>query len=187
MKTIKIILTLLYLMTVSFMFVSCASKGNELVGSWSRSFGLNDNPYTEVRAFTSVGANPSFYHTFVFEIGKDGKGHFKDEVTPLDFGLQPDDIAAGSKVTGEWEIKENKLFLYYDGDITLNNSDKIEPGLEKILIDAMKKQFLNIYGAMGEKGLPYEIFEKNDKTGLKIQFGNDTLVFSKVKDNNKDN
>lgn len=185
MKAKKVMKSLMLLFAAVCMLSSCASKEDKLVGSWSRSFGLNSNPYTELRAFSSKDTHPTFSHTFVFEKGNDGKGTFKDVVSPLAIGLQSGQHAVGSKITGRWEIKDNKLCLYYEDEVTLINADDLEPELVEMLEEQITKEFLDKYKSMGANGLPYEFQEKNNKTGIIIQFDSDNLVFVKKKEEEK--
>ncbi len=185
MNTAKLIKSLMLLLMGVCMLTACTSKEDELVGSWSNSFGINSNPYTEVRAIHKQGIHPTYIHTFIFEKGENGKGEFNDIVNPLTFSLQPDDWAVGSRVTGNWEIKDGKLYLIYDDEVTLLNSDKLDPELAEIIKDAMKKQLIDVYNKQGAKGLPYEIIERNNTKVLVIRFGNDTLEFARRIKRNK--
>lgn len=180
MKKRDLIQGFMTLLMTTFMFVSCSSKEDQFVGSWSRSFGMNTHPYTEFRAF-SQNTGKTFFHTFTFEKGKDGKGEFFDVVSPLMIGGDPDEIVIGSKVSGEWEVKDGKLYLYYNDDIQLTHADNLDPEVKTILEDQLTQQVLSKYKEDGEKGFSYEFKEKNNKTGLEIEFGQDKMVLVKEK------
>lgn len=159
--------------------VSC-SKEDKLVGTWDRSLGLGDD-YTQYRRFYNSEYPPTCFHTFTFEKGEDGeKGTFTDAVSPLVLptgDTNPDQLIVGSKITGEWEIKGKKLYLFYDDDLKLLNADNLSSADQSRLKDEMTAAFLKEYKQLGEEGFPYEIVKKDKGESLKIAFGNTDLVF----------
>ena len=66
------------------------------------------------RIFWTTEYRPSYFHFITFSQGENGKlSVFTDVINPVT--LYDDDGARiGSKITGTWEVKNNKLFLYYD-------------------------------------------------------------------------
>ena len=184
MKAIIRIENWLFLLLAVVLFGACSSKEDALKGSWTRTFGLNTSSYTEGRVF-SQEAGKTFFHTFVFEKGTSGKGTFKDVVNPLVLNNNSDLVVVGSKISGEWEIKDNKLYLYYNDSVELTNGDDLHPADKARLEGQMKELFLTKFKEAGEKGFPYELKEKNNKTGIEIDFGNDKETF--VKNQDKDN
>lgn len=168
---------------VTFILVSCSSKEDELIGSWSRSFGIA-NDYTQYRVYSESDYRPTFIQTFTFEKGEKGRENlFTDYISPLVIGGQnPDDVLIGSEITGTWEIKDDKLFLYYDSEsFSLTNADMLGRTDRMIAEEELGQSFLEDYKKLGEKGLSYEIVHKNDKTGLEINFGNTELTLIKKK------
>lgn len=178
---IKIISKLICLVAAVGLFVSCSSDEDKLVGSWTRSFGINSASYTEMRSFQQEGSHPTFFHTFTFEKGNGEMGKFVDVVYPLALGGN-NEPKVGSKITGNWKVKDGKLYLYYNNDYSLTHADELDPEVRSIIEEQAPLQFLAKYKEAGERGFPYEIVEKNNKTGLEIDFGTDKLVFSKDKD-----
>lgn len=169
---------------MALVLVSCSSKEDELIGSWSTSFGIA-NDYTQYRVYSNSEFRPTFFQTFTFEKGKNGEmGTFTDNISPLVIGEQnPDEVLIGSKISGTWEIKDKKLYLYFDDEgLSLTNADDLGRTNRMIVEDDMTQRFLDEYKKLGEDGLSYEIVHKNDKTGLEINFGNTKLILIKKED-----
>lgn len=171
----------MFLLVSVSLLTSCSSKEDKLIGTWSRSFS-KDTPYTDYRTFSLDNASHTYYHTISFEKGKSGKGTFTDVVTPLSYSVKADQIVVGSKVTGNWEVKDGKLFLFYNDDLSLTNDNNLDADDIEELEMRMSHLFFEDYERLGEKGLSYKFIEKNDKVGLEIDFGNDDVVFSKKAD-----
>ena len=181
-KIFKISLTF-WIAIIGIIATSCSSKENELIGRWSNSFGFTNN-YTENRVYKETG--DTFFQTFTFQKGENGEpGVFTDAISPLIIGDQnPDRVLIGSTISGTWEVKNDKLYLYYDKEsFSLTNADEIGRTDKMILEEEMTQKFLEKYEKLGADGLSYEIIHKNNKTGLEIKFGN-TKVTLKKEDKN---
>lgn len=168
------------------LLVSCSSKEDELVGKWGNSFGLK-NKYTSDRVYTSPDNHDAFFQTFIFENGEKGeKGAFTDYISPVVIGDQnPDEMVIGSEISGTWEVKGDKLYLYFDNEsFSLTNADMIGRTDRIMLEDEMAQKFLENYEYLGTKGLSYKIFHKNNKTGLEINFGNTKVTLIKKENRN---
>lgn len=182
-KFIKISLTF-WIAIIGVIATSCSSKENELIGRWGNSFGLTNN-YTGNRVYKETGA--TCFQTFTFEKGENGEpGVFTDAISPLVIGSQnPDDVLIGSKISGTWEVKGKKLYLYYDTEsFSLTNADEMGRTDKMILEEEMAQKFLDDYKNLGAEGLSYEIVHKNNKTGLEIKFGNTKVTLIKQEDKN---
>ncbi|MDE6300461.1 MAG: hypothetical protein K2M19_01925 [Muribaculaceae bacterium] len=160
------------------MLSSCSSREDKFVGSWSRTFGLRDN-YTQYRVIADKGK--SFFQTFTFEKGKDGKGTFTDYIAPV--MASSDQFAVGSKISGEWEIKDAKLYLYFDGELSLTNADKESEDDKFVIASALAEKFLSDIKSEGEKGIPYEFGETNGREWLKFKFKGEDISLLKDKNN----
>lgn len=171
----------LCLALIGIVVISCSSKEDELIGQWGNSFGLTNN-YTKNRVYKETG--DTFFQTLTFEKGENGEmGVFTDNISPL--VINPDDILLGSVISGTWEIKGKKLYLYFeDESLSLTNADGIGRADRLILEEEMAQRFLDEYKKLGAEGLNYEIIHKNNKTGLEINFGNAKITLIKKEDKN---
>lgn len=151
---------------VILLATSC-SEEDKLVGRWSYTFGLG-NRYTENRMFSESGPGNTFFHTLVFEKGEGKEGKFTDTIYPLVLGTSSDQkMLVGSKITGEWTIKNHKLYLQYNDDMQLLNADALYDVEKSQIAEVWNNRFEN-WKKKGEEGYTYEIVEKNGKIGLKI-------------------
>lgn len=167
-------------------FVSCSSAEDELVGSWSTSFGLS-NDYQHLRVAQKEDDHNTFMQTFTFEMGeKNEPGKFKDYIAPLAMltSSSDDEIIVGSVLTGTWELKNKKLYLHFN-NLELVNADNLAPELKNAIKDEMQKRFFEKYQKDAENGISYEIEERNNKTGLILNFGSTKLKL--IKSEKKEN
>lgn len=169
--------TKLMLVVLTLSFMSCESQEDKLVGGWSNVFGISPSSYTEYRVYRPNGPGSSMIENFTFTMGKDGKkGIFVDAISPL---LPGNNIVVGSKVTGEWEIKDKKLYLYYD-ELTLTGmTDKLDEEMQMDLEIEMTEKFFNDYMKAGETGFPYRITKEKGKMCLEIDFPGGALQFTR--------
>lgn len=157
---------------------SCSKDEDQLIGSWSRCFGLNTNSYTQYRAFHDKDIHPTYFHTFVFEKGTGDKGIFKDVVKALILsGTQR--VSVGSKLSGNWEVRNGKLYLYYDDTMQLLDADDLNTELIAILEEAVKDKFLSKFKEAGKNGYEYTLKKVRDKDVLEIDLGSETLTLKK--------
>lgn len=158
----------LMFLVLTLPFVSCESQEDKLAGNWDTMFGISRSSYTEYRVYRPDGPGSTMIERFTFTKGTDGKkGTFVDSVFPL---IPGDNLVVGSKVTGEWEIKDKKLYLYYD-DLTLTGTtDKLSEESQMNLEIEMTDKFFSDYMNAGEEGLPYRIVKEKGKTRLEIDF-----------------
>ena len=172
---------------VGIVFVSictaCTSKEDELAGSWSTTFG-SKNDYVQKRVLNTSENNPTYYHILTFNKGENGdKGAFTDCVSPLALGNQNnDDINVGSIIKGTWEVKKNKIYLYYNSEVSLTNADNLSDDDKFLVENEMARAFLADNKEAGENGVPYEIIKKNGKVALKIQLCNPSITLVKKKE-----
>lgn len=168
---------------LSFLFltlsvVSCGSQEDELVGDWDTIFGISKSSYTQYRVYRPDGPGSTMIERFIFKEGADGKkGTFIDGVAPL---MPGDKTVVGSKVTGEWEVKDKKLYLYYNEDLELTGTtDKLSEEMQMDLEIEMTEKFFNDYRKAGESGIPYSIVKEKGKTRLEIDFPGGSLMLSR--------
>lgn len=167
----------LMLLVVTLPIVSCSSQEDKLVGDWDNMFGISGCAYTENRIYRPDGPGSTMIERFTFTKGENGKkGKFVDFVSPL---MPGDKIVVGSKVTGEWEIKDKKLYLYYDELALTGTTDKLDKEMQMDLDIEMTDKFFSDYMKAGEEGFPYQIEEGKGKTRLKIDFPGGTLVLTR--------
>ena len=184
-KFIKITLKMCFAL-IFIMATSCSSKENELVGSWRASFGLNDD-YLHERGYSDSKYSPTFIQTITFYQGvKSESGTFTDVIAPIVISSQNDEvIKIGSKLSGTWEVKEKKIYMYFDeNSLSLINDDMIDETDKSLLENQISQNFFGKYKDLCANGLKYEIFHKNNKTGLKIMFGNTKVTLIKKVDKN---
>lgn len=184
-RFLKISLTLCIAL-IGIIAPSCSSKEDELVGSWSTSFGLT-NDYTQYRVYSDSEYHPTFFQTIKFSQGENGKpGTFTEVISPLVLsGQNSNELKIGSKISGTWEIKNKKLYMYFDeNSFSLTNDDMIGINDKAILEDQMTQEFFQRYGTVCSNGMNFEIVKRNDKTGVEIHFGNTkvTLVKKEVEE-----
>lgn len=162
----KFLLSTFFLGIVSVLVISC-SKDDKLVGTWSYIYGLG-NPYTDSRCFSEDGPGQTFIHSLEFQKGNGAKGSFIDKVRPLILGSSSDQkMLIGSSISGEWEVKGNKLYLYYNDDMELLNANALYDE-EKSQVARQWSNHFEEWKKKGEEGYSFEIIEKNGKTGLNI-------------------
>lgn len=168
------------LLAVLFMitFSSC-SKGDELVGSWSNMFGLNTNDYTIYRAYKADDYHPTLIHTIEFEKGKKGEpGTFTDYVNRTLVPNNDENMFAGSKISGKWEIKKGKLYLYYDDEVNVIGAKNLSDNDIAVLENEMTERFLADFKEAGANGLRYKIEKEKGNKTLNIDFGNTKVSLS---------
>lgn len=171
---------------MALVLISCSTKEDEIIGSWSTSSGLA-NEYTQYRVYSNSEYRPTFIQTFTFEKDENGsENSFTDKISPLVIGGQnPDEVLIGSEISGTWEVKGNKLYLYFDEDsLSLTSADEVGDTDRIALEDEMTQMFLENFKSLGAEGLSYEIVHKNNKTGLEMSFGNSKVTFIKQEDKN---
>lgn len=175
------------LIILTLPFVSCESQEDKLVGDWGTMFGIAPSSYTSYRVYRPNGPGSTMVENFTFTKGEDGKkGKFVDSIFPL---MSGQNVVVGSKLTGEWKVKGQLLYLYFDksqefdGLTLTGTTDKLSVETEYELRQEMAQNLKDDYIKACESGIPYRIFEKNGKTGLEIEFpgGAMTLVKSDEK------
>lgn len=155
----------------------CSSKEDKLVGTWSTAFSLK-NDYVRCRVYSISGDHPTYNHYFTFKKGENGnKGTFVDGITAYVF--DENEIHVGSKITGTWEIKKDKIFLYYDDNVSLTNANKFGETDKNLLKEEITKQFLKDYRKVGENGVSYEVYKKDGKAKLRINLCYPPLTMNK--------
>ncbi|MBD5221842.1 MAG: hypothetical protein HDS70_05675 [Bacteroidales bacterium] len=166
---------------------ACESQEDKLVGEWGKVFGIAPNSYTGYRVYRPNGPGSTMVENFTFTKGEDGKkGKFVDSIFPL---MPGENVVVGSNLTGEWEVKGQLLYLYFDHSIEFDGleltgtTDKLDFETEYELRQEMAQILKDEYIKACKSGIPYRIVEKNGKTGLEIEFpgGAMTLVKSDEK------
>ena len=170
-------------------FVACESQEDKLVGEWHTTFGIAPNSYTTYRVYRPNGSGSTMVENFTFTKVEEGKnGKFVDSIFPF---MPGENVVVGSKLTGEWEVKGELLYLYFDryqefdGLTLTGTTDKLSFETEYQLRQEMAQILKDDYIEACKSGIPYRIFEKNGKTGLEIEFPGGTLTL--VKSGKKEN
>ncbi len=163
---------------------SCSSHNDELLGSWSRSFSLKDD-YASKRAISVSEDHETYFHTFTFSKGDNGMGTFTDNIAPMIISPQHGKIILGSMLTGQWEVKDNKLFLYFDDNVTLTNGADLSPSEINAVETQIGRVFLSAYKELAAQGIDYTIEEHNGKQGIKLDFGPSSFTLIKKIEDNK--
>lgn len=174
----KLIRLVPLLAVLCIMTISSCSKGDELVGSWSSTYSLNNNDYTIYRAYKADDYHPTLIHTIELKKAENGDlGTFTDYVNRLFVPNNDENIFAGSTITGKWEVKDGKLHLYYD-EIKVIDASNLNDNDIAILENAMTERFLADFKEAGANGLKYKIEKKKGNKILHIDFGNTEVSLS---------
>ncbi|MCH5245053.1 MAG: hypothetical protein J1E84_01215 [Muribaculaceae bacterium] len=168
---------------IGLLETSCSIREKELEGRWSTSV---CDVYAMDRIFWTTEYRPTYLHFITFSQGENGKlSVFTDVINPVTI-YDADGARIGSKITGTWEVKNNKLFLYYDeNSFSLINADTLSRNDRLILEERLKLEFLDKYKTKGSNGLIYDITEKNNRKKLDIDFGNSMVTVVKEEENNR--
>lgn len=167
------------------MCTACTSDEDKLEGSWTTMFSLK-NDYVKYRVFTTSEYHPTYYHIVSFKKGEnDKRGTFVDYITPLILDeSNSDEVVVGSKISGTWEVKKDKIHLYYNDEVSLTNAENIGDGDKDNLESEMAEYFLAEYKTIGENGIPFQIINRNNKVVLELNLDNPPIVL--IKKENKE-